>query len=102
MNGYGNKVGCHTPNETEIFLDKINSKTNLEWSDSSWHNDTCDSVEHHIVEGVEFVSIFIPNSDKHDISNEEWNTYTVCNDKQEYILESASADEVIKFINENY
>lgn len=102
MNRYGNKVGCHTPNMSSKIYNRINQATSVDWIDNSWHNDACDSMEHHIVEGEKWIKVMLPNSVVFDESQEEWNTFSVTDENQEELLDTTDIYEVIDFINEMF
>jgi len=103
MNRYNNVAGYHNPRKTIKDLSRINALCKHKFVDASWHNDACDNVynEEHAI------YIFIPNSKKSNLDNEEFNTYTVQKDDpvffddNETVFESDNLHEVIKFINDN-
>jgi hypothetical protein len=102
MNRYGNKVGCHTPKTSEKLFNRIESHTEVKWVDSSWHNDTCDSMEWTILDDGKkhkFIQIFFPNSFVNDPSNEEFNTFHIFNENVDSLLQTKDIQEVIEFIN---
>lgn len=80
MNQYGKKFGYYTPKKTEKTFNILNEIfPNLNWEDSSWHNDACDSL--YLEERR--ITVYIPNSDKTDLGNEEFNTWAICVDGQD-------------------
>jgi hypothetical protein len=82
MNQYNNKFGYHSPKKTEETF-KILSGIfpNLNWEDGSWRNDTCDSI--YLEDGSLTLTVYIPNSEKIDLSNEEVNTWGINIDGQD-------------------
>lgn len=103
MNHYGNEYGFHNPKITERSFKRFKEDCNLEFIDGSWHNDLCDSLYHEFNEnGNEYVQVFLPNSKKEDVENEEYNTYVVSDETQNILFTDKDIKKVIKFINENY
>ena len=102
MNRYKNKIGCHTPKTSEKIFNRIVSCTEVDWVDSSWHNDTCDSMEWTIVDDGKqhkFIQVFFPNSFVDDPQNEDYNSFSVLNEEQDMVLSTTDIEEVITFIN---
>ena len=123
MNRYGNEYGYHNPILTELLFTRIAREVDVEWVDSSWHNDQVDSMEYHPSEGgKKYVQVFLPNSVVDDQDNEEFNTFTVvwvgirvnkeewewgdvwANDTyikntQEILLQTTDINELVKFLN---
>ena len=73
MNRYGNKCGVHTPQMTESNKDKLESATRIQFEDTSWHNDQCDSIGNESLN----IQIHLPNSEEENIDQEEYNTYCI-------------------------
>ena len=63
----------HTPEMSEKNLQIINAAFEDFFIDISWHNDLCDSVHNEESD----ISIYFPNSDVEDSSNEKFNTFNV-------------------------
>lgn len=106
MNRYNNKLGYHTPKMSEDNLNKIKKGCpNIEFEDSSWHNDTCDSVLVWLDKSEnDHIQIMFPNAVIEDADKEEFNSFCINRhtDKNgtEYLHELVDIDEVIKIINE--
>ena len=45
MNRYGNEFGYHNPKRTTALVKKLQAETGLQFTCSSWHNDTTDSLQ---------------------------------------------------------
>ena len=104
MNQYGNTFGVHTPKRSEEYFNRITKDTNLNWTGSSWHNDTCDSMQYTVKETEtihEFIHIYFPNATVDNSDKEEFNTFSITNEKQEELLLTEHIEEVIKFIKSN-
>ena len=108
MNRYENEYGCHTPNASKECYDYIVNRMdneNLNWTDSSWHNDLCDSMECTLVETADehkFIQIMFPNSFIDDDANEFFTTFTIIDEQQEQLVHTSDINKVIDFINKNY
>ena len=72
-NIYGNVCGVHTPRMTELNKRRIEKATKLEFEDSSWHKDLCDSISNEHLN----LQIWLPNSVNQNLNEEEYNTYTI-------------------------
>jgi hypothetical protein len=91
----------HTPKTTRKALIKFNESCKLNFYDSSYKNDSADSLEVEIKEDV-FLKVFIPNSKKNEPSNEFFNTYIlIFSGKDEVIFETKKIKKMINFINKN-
>lgn len=105
LNKYGNQYGFHTPKRTKNNLLNIIRRTKLKWIDVSWHNDLCDSIHYPLLE-TEFehiyIEVFLPNSDKLDEENEEFNGFVLTNEKNEILLETEDRVELCDYINKHY
>ena len=99
MKNYKSEYGFHTPTMTKRNFKKIAKATKISWSDASWHNDVCDSMEHHIVQGIKFIQVFLPNSNKFDEAKELFNTFSINDSNQNILLNTEDIDEVIDYIN---
>lgn len=73
MNRYGNKCGVCTPQMTELNKYKLESATGIQFEDTSWHNDQCDSIGNESLN----IQIHLPNSEDENIDQEEYNTYCI-------------------------
>lgn len=96
LNEYGNRFGYHSPESGEVFYRKILSGTSHldgDWTDSSWHNDACDSITYTVCFDKgrwEGISVYFPKT--------SINTFCVCDDNQDTLLCTESVDEVISFV----
>lgn len=74
LNKYGNKAGYHTPEKTVELMTKINRQVKgIRFTDTSWHNDLCDSIWNEKRD----IQVYFPNSDNNDPENEEFNHFGV-------------------------
>lgn len=99
MNRYNNTFGYHTPKFSEKLFNIINTSTNVQWEDTSWHNDTCDSIQYDILEREKWISIMLPNSIVDDASKELVNYFYVTDENEDEILLTTDIYEVIDFVN---
>jgi hypothetical protein len=97
MNNYGNKFGFHSPKRTEKALSKMQKETKIDFYDSSYKNDLCDSIEHEYSDD-KFLKIFIPNSKKSNEDKEQFNTYFVSSEDLGIEEFFSTLKEVILFI----
>ena len=77
----------------------------MEWVDASWHNDLCDSMHYCLLETETehiYIEIFLPNSENQDENNEEFNGFTLTNEKNEILLETEDRVELCDYINKYY
>jgi len=105
LNRYGQQYGYHTPKRTKNNFLNIVRRTNMEWIDASWHNDLCDSMHHCLLETETehiYIEIFLPNSEEQDEDNEEFNGFTLTNEKNEILLETEDRVELCDYINKYY
>jgi hypothetical protein len=106
MNQYGNKFGFHSPKQTETTFNILTKIfPNLNWEDGSWHNDTCDSIYLELEDDY-VIHIYVPNSDVTDLGNEEFNTYSLMVNDEDYADETyptiESVIDVLKIILKKY
>ncbi len=102
MNQYHNIIGYHTPIESERHFNTITEATKIEYLDSSWHNDLCDSMLFYLDESEEkFIEIYLPNSIEDSQENEEFNTFQITDETREELFLTTDINEVIKFIKDN-
>ena len=96
-----NRYGYHTPQRTEENFLKITSKTVLEWTDSSWKNDVCDSMHCYINEEEDkYIEIYLPNADDED-GDEGFNTFKVMDQNSTELLTTEDINKLITFLKEN-
>tara|TARA_B100000900_G_scaffold414018_1_gene439460 strand:+ start:1241 stop:1549 length:309 start_codon:yes stop_codon:yes gene_type:complete len=98
MNTYRNKFGFHTPERSEENKNKLELATGLKFEDSSWHNDTCDSL---INEDIH-IQVYLPNSDEQNIYQEQFKYYAITIDGSEKMDGShydCPFEEVVTIIN---
>lgn len=102
MNRYGNKYGYHNPILTELLFSRIEKEVEANWEDSSWHNDTVDSMHYTTwCDGDvhEFIEVYLPNSVVEDWDNEEYNAFTVTNENRDVLLTTTDIKELTEFLN---
>jgi len=117
MNRYGNEYGYHNPILTELLFRRIAKEVDVEWIDTSWHNDQVDSMEYHPLEGVDkYIQVYLPNSVVNDQDTEEFNDFTVLFtgvkkdrrwgdesevklSRQEILLVTTDINELVEFLN---
>jgi len=105
LNRYGQQYGFHTPKRTKNNFLNIVRRTTMEWVDASWHNDLCDSMHYCLLETETehiYIEIFLPNSENQDENNEEFNGFTLTNEKNEILLETEDRVELCDYINKYY
>lgn len=99
------KIGYHNPSTTTKYFKVFNNKTVLNWIDSSYKNDVCDSLHCDILltdKEHKYINIFLPNSDKEDLNNEKFNSFLLSDEDQNILFETKDINEMIKYINDNY
>jgi hypothetical protein len=69
-------MSIHSPRATYNALNKINKELKIQFYDSSYKNDSCDSLEHEYVRD-KFIKVIIPNSKEDDPDRELFNEYLV-------------------------
>jgi hypothetical protein len=92
------KIGIHTPKKSEEYFYTIIGGTNLNFEDTSWKNDLCDSI------GNEKYYIMFPNSNNDNPGNEEFNKFILSSEYGEIqnpYLVTKNILEIIKYINKN-
>jgi len=99
MNRYGNEYGFHSIGLTKTNIIKINKGTGIDFIDSSWHNDTCDSVYHELKASPhEYLQVYLPNSSEYDSDNERYNTYCLMDENSDVLLSTEDINEIINLI----
>jgi len=88
----------YTPKLTKQVLDYMNRYTDLEWYNSSYHNDECDSIEHEISE-ESFISIMLPNSFIDDADKGYFTSFLIRDTNQDILFETKNINEIINYIN---
>lgn len=105
MNYYNNKFGFHTPEKSlEYFKTLKKNCSKLSFQDSSWHNDTSDSVT---IKQLSYVEnnfdtnyvVYFPNSDIQDLSNELTNTFYLFDSLNGQPKEFKNITQLINFLN---
>jgi len=94
-------MSIHSPQTTHIALTKINAELNIQFYDSSYGNDLCDSLEHEYTED-KFLKVFIPNSKENDPDRELFNDYfVVCEGLkiEQFFTELSDVIDYLKTIN---
>ena len=90
----------HTKETSTKYFEILKKDCNIEFEDSSYGNDSCDSVynEKHIIQ------IFFPNTTKEESSYfEDFHTFNIMeNENQENTKEFNTIKEVINYLNKNY
>ena len=71
-------MSIHSPQTTHIALTKINAELDIQFYDSSYKNDLCDSLEHEYTED-KFIKVIIPNSKEEDPDRGLFDEYLVVN-----------------------
>jgi len=76
---YKTVFGYHTPEQSKVYFDRITKEVPaLKLTDSSWHNDTCDSVS------SDTIKVFFPNiGEEPQAENDEklFHVYDLQNDE---------------------
>jgi hypothetical protein len=103
MNRYKNKFGYHTPKFSEKLYNRIAHATSVEWFDSSWHNDTVDSMCFSKLEsGNDEIRIMLPNSIIWDADQEEYNRFMIVDCLSRPLLDTEDIYEAIDFVNAKF
>lgn len=93
-------MGYHTPKLTEQVLERVNDYTEIEFFDSSYGNDLCDSISYEIEED-NHIKIMLPNSFIDDEDSEYFVDFVILDNNQNTLLRTKDLNKVIDYITEN-
>ncbi len=93
-------MGYHTPKLTEQVLERVNDYTEIEFFDSSYGNDLCDSISYEIEED-NHIKIMLPNSFIDDEDSEYFVDFVILDNNQDTLLRTKDLNKVIDYITEN-
>lgn len=95
-------AGIHWVENTEKIIKELED-LGYEVTDTSWKNDTCDSIH---IKGMPFDDscLFLPNSKLHKPEDEAWATfyYKQQYSEDEYHRQFETLEQVINFIKNGY
>jgi len=94
-------MSIHSPQTTDIALTKINAELDIQFYDSSYKNDLCDSLEHEYTED-KFLKVIIPNSIENDPDRGLFDEYLVVNTgfmEGQFFAELSDVIDYLKDIN---
>lgn len=92
-------MGYHTPSLTQQVLERVNDYTEIEFFDSSYGNDLCDSISYEIEED-NYIKIFLPNSFIDDEDSEYFVEFFILDNDQETLLKTKDLNKVIDYIED--
>jgi hypothetical protein len=96
---YNTVFGYHTPERSKVYADTINAAMpDLKLTDSSWHNDACDSVSN------DEIKVFFPNvAEGEETGNDDFTKFAIYHESDEYhehAIERKTIEEVIEVLEE--
>jgi len=98
MNKYGNEIGFHNTILTAKIAEQLKERLpEVEFLDSSWHNDLVDSLA---IEKLD-IMIYLPNNEEiQDEDEEMWKTYNIngLSDCWDESKELQNIEQVVEFI----